>query len=492
MIPPIVSRRRFLSQAAGIAATAALGPNLLLRGRDAASRKLNIAVIGANGKGQVDTGKVCLDHNIVALVDIDNDRLASATKTWAQKFTDAGQTVPETPKGFADFRKMFDTMANSIDAVIVATPDHTHYVAAMWALKHGKPICVQKPLCNTIWEIRDLHRAANEAGVLTQMGNQGRTMEGQRFAKEWIDQGAIGTLQEIRLWTDRPLWPQGPLAKTHPECPSNVNWDLWLTSEAEEPYFGFEASADAGAQTKKAVESGVKSKRSSSVHPWNWRGWWQFGSGALGDMGCHIMDASFSILGQQIPIKIDVESAPVTELNAPVWTRLAYHFAATDKHPALKVTWHDGTLDNGQPNKPERDPRIPQDVFDKAHSGMMFIGTEGVVFEPDAYCANPVIYPVERFDDVKVEMASGKIKKTEQRSPTPDNPQGEWAHCIVNGGLPGSNFDYAAPLAEFVSLGNLAIRSGQSIEWDTKALKVTNYEAANRFVKRPAYRAGWV
>lgn len=492
MTAPSVSRRRFLTQTAGVAATAALGPNLLLRGADSASKRLNIAVIGANGKGQVDTGMVALDHNIVALVDIDSDRLESATKTWAKKWTTAGLPVPQAPKGYADFRKMFDEMSKNIDAVIVSTPDHTHYPAAMWALKHGKPVCVQKPLCNTIWEIRDLHRAAKEAGVLTQMGNQGRTMDGQRLAKEWIDQGAIGTLKEIRLWTDRPLWPQGPLTKTHPACPSNVNWDLWLSTESDEPYFDYAVPENASAQTKRAAEEGKKKKRSSGPHPWNWRGWWQFGSGALGDMGCHIMDASFSILGQQIPVKIEVESSPVTLLNAPVWTRLKYHFAATDKHPALIVSWHDGILDDGKPNKPERDPRLPEAVFDKATSGMMFIGTDGIVFEPDAYCKNPVIYPEERFADVKKAMESGKIKQTEPRSPMPENPQGEWARCITSGGTPSSNFDYAAPLAEFVSLGNLAIRSGQAIEWDAKAMKVTNIEAANRFVKRPSYRSGWL
>jgi hypothetical protein len=149
-------------------------------------------------------------------------------------------------------------------------------------------------------------------------------------------------------------------------------------------------------------------------------------------------------------------------------------------------------LDNGQPNKPERDERIPVPIFDKAGSGMAFIGTDGVVFEPDAYCANPVIYPDERFADVKRSMETGKIKQTERRSPMPDNPQGEWAQAIVIGGTTSSSFDYAAPLAEFVSLGNLAIRSGQMIQWDAKAMKVTNVEAANRFVKRGAYRAGWV
>jgi predicted dehydrogenase len=372
-------------------------------------------------------------------------------------------------------------MASSIDAVIVSTPDHTHFPAAMWALKHQKPVCVQKPLCNNIWEIRELHRTAKEAGVLTQMGNQGRTMEGQRLAKEWIEQGAIGTLKEIRLWTDRPLWPQGPLGKKTAECPPNVNWDLFLGTETSEPYFEFTAPP----------EVHIDPKRGSCIHPWNWRGWWQFGSGALGDMGCHLMDASFNILGQRIPEKIEVESGPVTELNGPRWSSLKYHFPATDQYPALIVHWNDGSRD-GKPNKPERDPRIPQAVWEKADTGQMLIGTDGVIFDAYAGCEHPVIYPEERYADTQKAMESGRIKQTETRSPMPDNPQGEWAHYIVNGGTPSSNFDYAAPLAEFVSLGNLAIRSGQEIQWDAKAMRVTNYEAANRFIKRPAYRPGWV
>lgn len=477
-----LSRRRFLTRSAGLAAATVFGPNLLLRGQETAGKRLNIAVIGALGKGQVDTGKVALDHNIVALVDIDTQRLETAAKSWQKKYTDAKREVPQAPKLYSDFRKMFDEMAKGIDGVIVSTPDHTHFVAAMTAITHGKHVCVQKPLCNTIGEIRVLHRAAKLAGVMTQMGNQGRTMDGQRVAKEWIDQGAIGTLKEIRLWTNRPLWPQGPLTKRVVECPPNVNWDLWLSVEPAEPYFQFEVPATAA----------IQAKRGNTVHPWNWRGWWQFGSGALGDMGCHIMDAAFSILGQQIPEKIDVKSGPVTDLNPPAWSTLGYHFAASEKHGALTVSWHDGTLDDGRPNKPERDERIPQAIFDKATSGMMFIGTDGIVFEPDAYCEHPVIFPEERFNDVKRDMESGKIKQTERRSPMPDNPQGEWAQAIVQGGVTSSNFDYAAPLAEFVSLGNLAIRSGEAIQWDAKAMKVTNVEAANRFVKRPSYRAGWL
>lgn len=479
MNSPSFSRRRFLGTSSALAASAFTGPNLLLNGQDKAMKRLNLAQIGANGKGLADTGMVTLAHNIVAMVDVDQYRLEEAAKKREKHHLDSGAPAATPPKLYRDFRKMFDEMANEIDGVIISTPDHTHYIAAMWALKHKKHIVVQKPLCNCIAEVRDLHRAAKEAGVVTQMGNQGRTMDGQRMAKEWIEQGVIGTLKEIRLWTNRPIWPQGPIKKKVLETPPYLDWDLWLSCEKSEPYFEFDLSE----------EEAKKNKRGPGVHPFNWRGWWQFGSGALGDMGCHIMDATFSILGQIIPEKIDVQSGPITDLTAPEWSSLVYHMPA-GKHPALTVSWHDGMKD-GQPNKPERHPLIPEDTFKKASSGMMFIGTDGVVFEGDAYCKSPVIYPLDRFTQVRLDMKAGKIKKTETRSVMPDNPQGEWAHHIVNGGLPSSNFDYSCPLTEFVLLGNLAVRSQQAVQWDTKAMKVTNIESANQFIARPSYREGW-
>lgn len=312
------------------------------------------------------------------------------------------------------------------------------------------------------------------------MGNQGRTLEGQRAVKEWVEQGVIGTLKEVRLWTNRPIWPQGPSAvRANAPVPETLDWDLWQGQQTARPYFDFEK---VGKDGKVAYES---------IHPFKWRGWWDYGSGALGDMGCHVMDCTFNLLGRRLPSKIDVESGAINDMNAPMWTKLVYHMPASDKYAAMTITWHDGTKD-GKPNKPERDPRIPEEIFNKASSGMMLIGTEGVVMDTEAYCGNPKIYPVELFESAKKDVESGKIKKTEARSPKPGNPQLEWAHCIVNGLAPSSNFDYAVPLTEFVQLGNLAIRSGQAIEWDSAAMKVTNGEAPNKYVKRAAYRDGWV
>jgi predicted dehydrogenase len=483
MVSSAFSRRRFIGSSASLAAGLFTAPNLLLRGQNAAGKRLNIAIIGANGKGQSDTQAITLGHNVVALVDVDQDRLDEAAKKREKHHLDSGEKAPPAPKLYKDFRKMFDEMAKDIDAVIVSTPDHTHYAAAMHAIKHGKHVCVQKPLCNYISEVRNLHKAATDAKIVTQMGNQGRTMEGQRLAKEWIEQGAIGDLQEIRLWTNRPIWPQYPFEKKVMDAPANLDWDLWLSTEASEPYF------------EMIMPEGVKAwKGNNSIHPFSWRGWWQFGSGALGDMGCHIMDATFSILGQLIPEKIDAVSSRISATCAPQWSSLVYHMPA-GKHKALKVTWNDGMKD-GAPNKPEISPHMTSDLakksFEKASSGMMFIGTEGTVFEGEAYCSSPVIYNEERYTQVRLDMKAGKIKQTEERSVMPNNPQGEWAHHIVNGGKPSSNFDYSCPLTEFVLLGNLAVRAQQSVQWDKAAMKVTDTEAANQYVARPAYRDGWL
>ncbi len=230
------------------------------------------------------------------------------------------------------------------------------------------------------------------------------------------------------------------------------------------------------------------------MHPFNWRGWWAYGAGALGDMGCHIMDAAFSILDQAIPTKIEVETAPNFELTAPTWTNLIYHFAPRGDRSAVTVSWQDGKFITGQPNKPERPKELAElsdEGWRKATSGMLFIGTEGVLFEGEAYCASPVIYPLARFNDVKKSMGQGKINKTEPRSTHPNQPQQEWTHAIKNGLRTSSAFEYSVPLTEFVLLGNLAIRSGETVEWDARAMRVTNVPGANRHVRRSAYRKGW-
>ena len=473
------NRRKFLRNSSAFAAAAtAFGPNLLLGQAKGANSRLAIAAIGAMGKGRSDWGACMKEGNdIVALCDIQQHTVDGAIARHAAQATKEGLASVPAPAGYLDFREMLAEMGDKIDAVTVSTPDHTHFPAAMQAVSMGKHVMVQKPLCNTIWEVRELHKAAKKAGVVTQMGNQGRTHEGQRLAKEWVEQGAIGTVQAIDLWTNRPIWPQGPLVPQAAEAPADLPWDLWLSSLPHRDYFNYEYQG-----------------QKHSVHPFKWRGWWDFGAGALGDMGCHIMDAPFSLLGQAIPEKIEVlEASESNEHCAPSRSTVAYHFAATERYPALTVTWREGNPAHGAVNKPEKPEamaELGEDHWGRADNGMLIHGSEGVLFSSDPYCYSPYLYPIDQMRALKEKMAAGEITKTEARSTHPNQPQQEWTHAIKHGLPTSSNFDYAAPLTEFVLLGNLAVRAGKTISWDKQAMSTGDAEV-DGFIKRPAYREGW-
>lgn len=422
--------------------------------------RLRIASIGAGGKGAGDRKFAEAEGNdIVAVCDVDARRLAGAQKDHP------------AAKCYADFRKMLEEMGQGIDAVIVSTPDHAHFSAAMMAVQMGKHVCVQKPLCNTIWEARELHKAAKKAGVVTQMGNQGATGESRRQIEEWVAQGAIGRLKEIRIWTDRPIWPQGALVKKVAQKPADLDWDLWLSQVPPMEYFEY------------TDHEGKKGE----LHPFKWRGWWEFGSGALGDIGCHSMDPSFRVLGGRFPSKVEAQCSPVTGEIAPAWSTVLYHFPEGNGQPALTLTWQDGRFLNGQQNRPDRHPALDE-MSEKdwraAKNSQLIIGTDAVIF-------GGTIYPKSRREDVRKAMESGAIKKTLPRSTHPGEPQQEWAHAIKNNLPTSSNFDHAAPLTECVLLGNLAIRSGKAIEWDREKGLVANAPEANRFIRRPACREGW-
>jgi predicted dehydrogenase len=472
------NRRRFLRNSTVFAATTALGPNLLLGQAKGANSRLAVAAIGAMGKGRSDWGACMKEGNdIVALCDIQQKIVDQAVKAHGQQAAQDGLASATAPAGYINFREMLAEMGDKIDAVTISTPDHTHFPAAMAAIALGKHVMVQKPLCNTIWEVREMHKAANKAGVVTQMGNQGRTHEGQRLAKEWVEQGAIGTMTAIDLWTNRPVWPQGPLVPQPTEEPADLPWDLWLSSLPSREYFNYEFQG-----------------QRHTVHPFKWRGWWDYGAGALGDMGCHIMDAAFSLLGQAIPEKIEVVEAGESNAHCPpARSTVAYHFAATDAYPALTVTWREGNAAHGADNKPEKPEAMAElgdDHWGRADNGMIIHGTDGVLFSSGPYCNSPYLYPLDKMRVLKERMAAGEISKTEERSTHPNQPQQEWTHAIKNGLQTSSNFDYAAPLTEFVLLGNLAVRAGKTISWDKQAMSTGDAEV-DRFIKRSAYREGW-
>ena len=306
-----ISRRRFVGDVATGVAFTIIPPHVLgARGRQrlAPSDKLNIACIGVGGMGATDVRGVAKTENIYALCDVDDRQALSSFNAYP------------LAKRFKDFRVMLDKEGKNIDAVTISTPDHTHTVAGMAAMKLGKHVRIQKPLARTLWEVKQLEDAAKKSKVATQMGNQGHADEGTRQIREWVEAGAIGTVREIQLWTNRPIWPQAldrPLENLYP--PAWLDWDLWLGPVAERPYH-------------------------SAYAPFRWRGWWDFGCGALGDIACHSMDAAHWVLSLGYPARIEAESTTLFAETAPRASRIAYQFPAKDGRPEVTLVWRDGSI----------------------------------------------------------------------------------------------------------------------------------------------------
>ncbi|MEE2637561.1 MAG: Gfo/Idh/MocA family oxidoreductase [Acidobacteriota bacterium] len=436
-----VSRRRFITGVSASAASLMVVPRHVLgRGFQAPSDTLNIAGVGVGGRGRADV-RGCASQNITALCDVDPEL--------------AARTYAEFPKAttYIDYRVMFDREPD-LDAVIIATPDHTHAVIAMEAMRRGKHVYCEKPLTRTVAEARALATMATEQGVATQMGNQGHAGEGTRQIREWIDAGAIGTVREVQYWTNRPIWPQAierPTEAHHP--PAGLDWDLFLGPARERPYH-------------------------PSYHPFAWRGWWDYGTGALGDIACHSMDAAFWALDLDQPTRIESETTRLFEESAPAVSRITYEFPANGSRGPIRFVWRDGNLTMPRPSQ-----LAPHEQLPGGNSGQLFVGTEGVL-GADIYGRAPRVFPAERHHDL---MASSP-PSTYPRS---SGVYSEWIEACKGRGTAGSNFPgHAGPLTEICLLGNLAVRTGKAIDWDAVTMRATNVPEANAFLDEP-YRAGW-
>ena len=444
-----INRREFISTAAAAAAFSIV-PSHALGGprHKPPSETLNIAGIGVGGQGAGDLRNV-ESENIVALCDVD----------WKH----AAKTFEHYPnaKRYRDFRVMLEK-EKGIDAVIVATPDHVHAVAAMTAIKMGKHVYVEKPLAHSIHEVRKLTEAARQAGVATQMGNQGHAAEGMRLLKEWIEAGAIGAVRQVELWTPHAVWPQGidrPTAT--PSTPDTLSWDLWLGPAPQRPYH-------------------------PAYLPMLWRGWWDFGTGGLGDMGCHIFDMPFYALGLTQPTSVEASFStfvpkvtwdkPFNTETYPRASIVRYRFPARRDRPPVKLTWYDGGL------MPERPAELdPERRMGNRYGGALFIGDRGKIICGAHGAAGLRIIP---------ESKMKAYDRPPKRLPRSIGHHNEWIAACKGGSPAGSNFDYAGPMTEAVLLGNLAIRTQQRIHWDPEQMKITNVPQANEFLKRE-YRAGW-
>jgi len=438
-----ISRREFMGGTAAAMAFTIIPSHVLAQ---PPSEKLNVAAIGAGGMGAGNTrAAAAAGANIVALCDVDWVKAEESFK----RFPDA--------KKYKDFRKMLDN-EKSIEAVIVATPDHFHTVAAMAAMRRGKHVYVQKPLTRLVSEARALTEAARKYKVVTQMGNQGHSGDGVRNICEWIWAGVIGEVREVHAWTNRPVWPQGiDRPKGEDPIPDTLDWDLWIGPAPMRPYV-----------------KGV-------YNPFSWRGWWDFGGGALADMACHVLDPVFWALKLKYPTSVEASCTPVNNETFPLASIVHYEFPAREDMPPVKVHWYDGGL------KPERPEELEiSRPLNQESSNVLFIGSKGVL-RCGEYGGDPQLLPYERMR----EFSKNKPPQTLKRIKT--SHEGNWIEACKTGGQATSNFDYAGPFTEMVTMGNLAIRPenvGKKLLWDGENMRVTNDEKANEHVQMH-YREGW-
>ena len=441
-----MNRRKFIGKSTAAFGMAGLSAAKLRAASP--NNKLNIAAIGVGGMGSGNIEK-CSEENIVALCDVDLKR--------------GGKTFGAHPKAkrFRDFRVMLDKMEKEIDAVIIATPDHTHAVATMEAMRRGKHVYTQKPLTHTIWEARQLTEASKRYGVATQMGNQGHSSNGARQTVEWIRAGVIGEVREVHCWSDRPLrgtrfekrlyWPQGVANRPEKKevVPDTLDWDLWL---GPAPYRDY----------------------SSAYVPFDWRGWWDFGTGALGDMGCHIIDHPYWALKLGYPTSVEASSTHIHSETAPLASLVTYHFPARGELPPVRMVWYDGGIKPPRPEELEPHEEWPVD-------GVLYVGDRGKIMHK-SHGGKPTLLPLSRMNDFqRPDETLPRIKGSHEQN---------WIDAC-KGGVPAcSNFNYSGPLTEVVLLGNLAIRTEGHLLWDGPNMRVTNNEAANEFVRRE-YRQGW-
>jgi predicted dehydrogenase len=468
-----MTRRQFLYSSALALSTTAL-PSLRAQSTPgSANGKLNIGVVGCGGKGSSDL-QFCSGENIVALCDV-SDRATAAAK---QKFPEA--------KVYRDYRKMLE-QEKSLDAVDIATPDHMHAPIAAMAIKLGKHVYCQKPLTHDVFEARALRDLARQHKVATQMGNQGSASEGLRRAVEVVHAGLIGPVHQAYVWTNRPIWPQGMDRPAGEDpVPADLDWDLWLGSAPWRPYKADWPDAPGS--------SGSGRRRRGVYQPFAWRGWQDFGTGALGDMACHTVNWPFRALKMGYPTEVEAQSSGMNHEMYPKNSRIRFQFPAREGLPALTLWWSDGG--NKPPEEVTADIRTMLDQV--PGSGCLLVGEKGQLFSPDDGDQDLNFF-VRLKDEKELTRAMNHeavkaIPQTLERNAfqgSPDQRQHlEWI-AACKGGKPGySNFDIAAYLTEIILLGCVALRVGQKLEWDGPNMRAMNAPEASRFVKRQ-YRPGW-
>ena len=438
-----VTRRDFLTKTATVVAAASVMPRHVFgQGQIPANEKLNLAGVGVGGMGSHDIRSFAeLGHNIVALCDVDR---AHAAKIFSD--------FPKA-KVYSDFRQMLEQQKD-IDGVVVATPDHLHAIVAITAMKHGKHVYGEKPLAHSVHETREMARIARETKLATQMGNQGQASEEARVTMEMIQSGAIGTVTEVHAWSNRkPDISRRGIARPGdtPPVPETLNWDLWLGPSPERPYHPI-------------------------YLPFHWRGWWDFGTGVLGDIGCHQLSTVFKCLKLGHPASVEAcstnwqQGPEIAAETAPLASVVRFRFPASADHGPLQINWYDGGM---QPTRPEELERQRPFAID---DGILYVGDKGKML-------GHRLIPETRM---------AEFGKPERKLPRSPGHYQEWIAACKGGPPAGSNFvDHAAHLAEVILLGNVAIRMNGKLSWDGEAGRFTDCDEANALLN-PPYRKGWV
>ncbi len=428
-----MTRRRLLAVSGAATVTIAASRGAGGKG-ESANDKLDVAVIGVGGRGRANLGGVAA-QNIVALCDIDANAL--------------GQAARRFPKArlFADYRRMLDAMDKQIDAVVVSTPDHTHAPAAAMAMRGGKHCYCEKPLTHTVRECRTLIELARRNKLVTQMGTQIHAGDNYRRVVEIVRSGMIGAVGQVHVWHTVSYGVSGRPANT-PPVPKHLNWDLWLGPARQRPYH-------------------------PCYLPGRWRGWREFGTGGLGDFGCHYMDLPFWALKLRHPTSVETEGPPQHDESTPRWLKVKYEFPRRGKLPPVKMTWSDGG------KKPAGlDKLLGPDLARKWRTGVLFVGANGMLL---ANYGSRLLLPSAKF---------ANAKPPAQTIPASIGHHAEWIRACKTGGPTTCNFEYSGALTEAVLLGVVAYRTGRRITWDAKSLKATNAPQADRHIHKP-YRKGW-
>lgn len=465
-----LNRRTFIKNTALAAASFTIVPRFVLgKGYIAPSDTLYVAGIGVGGRGREDL-KQTVKHpraKVAYLCDVDDKMAAESIANF-----------PEA-KFFKDFRVMLDKEHKHIDAVTISTPDHTHTVAAMDAMQRGKHVMVQKPLTWSIAESRLLAETARKNKIVTQMGNQGASGDDVRFMKEMYDAGLIGEVKHVWAWTNRPVWPQGvPTPSGQHTVPSQLDWDLWLGPAEKIDY-------------------------NPAYHPFNWRGWWRFGTGALGDMACHVLDPFFRILPVNYPNEVECSATTAWKdffvegqynESCPSSSIIHYNFPRTDGKGNITLTWMDGGL---LPKRPEE--LLPDEQMGDWDGGIIMEGTKGKLMG-GMWGRKATLLPTRLMTEVT--LPTPTLPRVEKGT---DGHYAQWVEACIQGykkGVTSSPFDYAGPFTESILMGNLALRSynikdtagkyngRKKLLWNAQEMRITNFEEANQFVKRE-YREGW-